>query len=1140
MKKLKTIVALIVSLAMVIQISAFGTAVMAEEESDRFQAILENTNMYGDAGSFDNGTFESDGWTASGGITMEVSDKQSYSGDYSSLHKLTASAGYYYKSISGFQANKTYITSAMILGTDANTNLDPNYNTQWVQKFNHYLAISWSSTPQVEAFAPKLNDMNKAPLSTEEGQQKLPKEDWTQMWKVFTTGSTAPSAVAPGITPILAGAEFYVDDYYCGELMVADIVNDSASDAALIPASGETSMNLSAKALNQLGNEGGLKDSTYTWELVAGDFEGITLDGDVLRVSSDANPGEIILAVTCNPTFLGADSQTEEQKAYRTKEFTITVKESTPEERMEALLNNTNMYGTAGSFENGNFVSDGWTCSGDGTMEISSKQSYSGDYSSLHKVNKAGDYYYKSLSGFQANKTYITSAMILGTDANTNLDPNYNNAYVQKFLYHTAISWGNTPEIAISTVKLNDMNSAPLSSEENQEKLPKEDWTQLWKIFTTGDTAPQKVGPAITPVMVGAEYYADNYYCGELIVADLINKTESDSVVIPVNGTNTLRLKASAVNQLGNTAGLDNSTYTFKLKDEQTPGVSIGGDVLTVTPDAYEQDLKIIAECVPVFKGAENQSDEQKSLRKKEIKIALIAPPTADRAPKAKNVIATGSVAIDNVLSVDYDFWQINNLPEGDSVITWYKSENLSGPWEGFNVGNTTYKVLNGEENLFFKVGIIPETAGEVITGNEEFSNILVKPAAPVAENVKITGIQAVGEILTATFDFSDKNGDGMGECKYQWLRADAPNGPFAPIGNADSDKYEVTEDDIDKYIMVVVTPVADKEPNPGEDTPSTPVLAATRATVADFKINANSANVLSVSYKYNHPMNIGEGESICNWYIGETLIGTGMSIDASGYVGNTVTAILTPVAEKKPFEGVQATASYRIKSDSYYGGGGSGGGGGGGIKGNSSVTVKDSNVKTPQEQFETPVVTEIRNIPAWALDAVSFVIANKFMDTVTSGDFAGDAKIDREEFLAVVLKSVGIEGVPYRNEFEDVKESEFAKLLQASVDLGVISKADKFYPERNLARDEMCKILIESLKVACKTELPKASVERFADGINIMPWAKGYVENAVGIGLVIGVSETEFAPRGDVTRAQTAVIVKRLAEYIKAQGGNK
>ena len=162
------------------------------------------------------------------------------------------------------------------------------------------------------------------------------------------------------------------------------------------------------------------------------------------------------------------------------------------------------------------------------------------------------------------------------------------------------------------------------------------------------------------------------------------------------------------------------------------------------------------------------------------------------------------------------------------------------------------------------------------------------------------------------------------------------------------------------------------------------------------------------------------------------------------------------------------------------------------------------------------------------------------YMNTKAPGDLCGDDKIDREEFLTVVLKTVGLTPETYKGEFGDVKESEFANLLQAAVNSGIISKADNFYPERNLARDEMCKILIASLKTVCKNELPTAELSRYSDSASIMDWATGYVGNAVGIGLVIGVSESEFAPRGEVTRAQTAVIVKRLYDYINAQGGVK
>ena len=97
----------------------------------------------------------------------------------------------------------------------------------------------------------------------------------------------------------------------------------------------------------------------------------------------------------------------------------------------------------------------------------------------------------------------------------------------------------------------------------------------------------------------------------------------------------------------------------------------------------------------------------------------------------------------------------------------------------------------------------------------------------------------------------------------------------------------------------------------------------------------------------------------------------------------------------------------------------------------------------------------------------------------------------------------------------------------------------DNFYPERNLTRDEMCKIIAATIKAATLKDNPTGSIEHFKDASLFQDWSVVYIKEAIGLGLVKGVSEDEFAPKGTVTRNETAVVAKRIADYVKANGGN-
>ena len=52
-----------------------------------------------------------------------------------------------------------------------------------------------------------------------------------------------------------------------------------------------------------------------------------------------------------------------------------------------------------------------------------------------------------------------------------------------------------------------------------------------------------------------------------------------------------------------------------------------------------------------------------------------------------------------------------------------------------------------------------------------------------------------------------------------------------------------------------------------------------------------------------------------------------------------------------------------------------------------------------------------------------------------------------------------------------------------------------------------------------------------FTDNDSISGWAREYVEQAVGLGLMQGMNDGRFGPMGNATRAQSAVVIFRLGK---------
>lgn len=229
----------------------------------------------------------------------------------------------------------------------------------------------------------------------------------------------------------------------------------------------------------------------------------------------------------------------------------------------------------------------------------------------------------------------------------------------------------------------------------------------------------------------------------------------------------------------------------------------------------------------------------------------------------------------------------------------------------------------------------------------------------------------------------------------------------------------------------------------------------------------------------------------------------------------------------------VGSAATFEIKSS---GGGGTGGGGGGGGGGGSTVVNPTPTV--------TPVVTPTPTAPStdstfadvsnhWAKDAVQYVADKGIIKGKGDGNFYPDDTVTRAELTAMAVRALGLAETAYRGGFADVNaDAWYAGIVQAALDAGLISAADVFRPDDLVTREEMSKIFIgiaQALNVL--QELPQDYRASFPDMGSVSEWATNYVNIAGYNGLMSGMSDGSFQPRGSATRAESATVISRILQ---------
>ena len=197
----------------------------------------------------------------------------------------------------------------------------------------------------------------------------------------------------------------------------------------------------------------------------------------------------------------------------------------------------------------------------------------------------------------------------------------------------------------------------------------------------------------------------------------------------------------------------------------------------------------------------------------------------------------------------------------------------------------------------------------------------------------------------------------------------------------------------------------------------------------------------------------------------------------------------------------------------------------------------------SPSEEPTVSPSTEPTNNPVdfkdikdhWAEKEIVELVEKDIIKGVTEDEFMPDKSITRAEFTALIVRTLGLELADYKNGFNDVKETDwFAQEIQTALENRIISKDEMFRPNDTMTREEMTKVMVEALKKATGEEnLEKADLNQFKDANEISGWATEYVAEALHTGLIKGISEDEFSPKTNATRAQGAVMIHRLLGMI-------
>lgn len=175
----------------------------------------------------------------------------------------------------------------------------------------------------------------------------------------------------------------------------------------------------------------------------------------------------------------------------------------------------------------------------------------------------------------------------------------------------------------------------------------------------------------------------------------------------------------------------------------------------------------------------------------------------------------------------------------------------------------------------------------------------------------------------------------------------------------------------------------------------------------------------------------------------------------------------------------------------------------------------------------------------SWFYEAVSYVYKKEIMNGTSATQFEPNGEVTRAMFVTMLGRLHGAAEAT-ETKFTDVnfkKGAWYAGYVGWASENGIVTGFDDntFRPNESLTREQMSAIISRYIEFTGILPTKSGSAPlSFTDEKRIASWAFPSVDNMRVLGLVEGKEGGKFDPKGKLTRAQAATIIRRLDEMFE------
>ncbi|WHY22128.1 discoidin domain-containing protein [Paenibacillus sp. G2S3] len=173
-----------------------------------------------------------------------------------------------------------------------------------------------------------------------------------------------------------------------------------------------------------------------------------------------------------------------------------------------------------------------------------------------------------------------------------------------------------------------------------------------------------------------------------------------------------------------------------------------------------------------------------------------------------------------------------------------------------------------------------------------------------------------------------------------------------------------------------------------------------------------------------------------------------------------------------------------------------------------------------------------------WAQKDVETLASKLIINGMTDRTFAPASQVTRAQFTALLVRALGLSTESLLNVFADVSATAwYAQDVNTAAKLGLVQGVGekRFSPDTIITREQMIVMIMKAVHLVQGEQSTEAQVRApFADQNLISDYASQAVTEAASKGLIEGKTEITFAPQDAATRAEAAVIIKHVLQYLK------